>query len=98
MAGYVEVSADMLDRVASYFDEPIQLVTAINDWYITETTSLGPVWGDDHNGDEWAKVYLPTHASIIETHDAMGEGLRSFQQDIKTMANNYRMADDANSS
>jgi hypothetical protein len=98
MAGYLEVSPDMLDRVASYFDHPINLVYETNDWYLRETGALGPVWGDDHIGEQWAKLYLPTHASIIDTHEAMGEGMLSIKQDIMKMANNYRMADDANNS
>ena len=97
MGDYIAVSPQTLRLIASYFDEPIKIVHETNNEYIFQTDNLGPVWGDDNNGMQWANVYLPTHQNIVDTHGAIEQGLKGMQLDLYLMADNYDKTDNYNS-
>jgi hypothetical protein len=91
-----EIDTDALARAEAPFRELAQRLVALSQQVQADVRGLGPVWGDDKSGQEFAAKYGPTRDDLLEALRSTGDVVSSTADGVHTMAQGFHRTEESN--
>ncbi len=86
---YFAVDTDALAKAAPEIEKLARRIHAVNAKLQARTSAVGQCWGDDENGQRFAKQYLRPKSQMLKGIDKASKVLDSVADGVKTMSKGF---------